>query len=86
MSGGSTERLATEKTVAGTFARRMDYDVSDNLIFIGRADIASVTSAAVWQIQKLSYDVSGNPLSIIWADGNEEFDNIWDNRNSLSYS
>jgi len=86
MSSGSSERIATEKTIAGLYARRMDFDISGNLIFVGRADIASITSAAVWQIVKIAYDVSGNPLSITWADGDDEFDNIWDNRTGLSYS
>ena len=38
------------------------------------------TATAVWRIFKITYDANGNLLSITWADGNELYDNIWDNR------
>lgn len=52
--------------------------------YIGKADPGSVESAAVWQIQRLT--VSGTVTSIEWADGNDEFNNVWDDRASLTYS
>jgi hypothetical protein len=52
--------------------------------YVGEAALGSATSAAVWRIKRIS--VSGTVTTITWADGNENFDNVWDNRASLSYS
>jgi hypothetical protein len=52
--------------------------------YVGEAAVASATSAAVWKIQRLV--CSNGDLTITWADGNVNYDNIWDNRASLSYS
>lgn len=62
---------------------RMD-DIDSNNTIIGYAVVGSATSSPVWRIQKLS--TSGSITSVTWADGNFNFDNVWDNRNSLSYS
>lgn len=66
---------------------RIDYDASNNPIYIGRAFKASVASSnASWQIQKLTW-VSGNCTNVERADGNDLFDNIWDNRaTTVTYS
>ncbi len=59
-------------------------EASSTITYIGKATIGSATSSAVWQIQKIS--VSGNVTSFEFADGDDNFDNIFDNRASLSYS
>lgn len=56
-----------------------------NTTYIGWATPGSASSAASWKIQKITF-TAGNPTAIEWADGNLNFDNIWDNRASLSYS
>lgn len=68
----------------GGYTVRIDYDGSNNPIYIGKADIATVTATPLWQIQKLTYTGS-NLTSVTWADGNDSFDNVWDNRASLTY-
>ena len=65
---------------------RMDYDASGNLIYYGTAHGTALTSEAKWKIQKLTYDASGNLLSRLWSGGGEAFDQVWNNRASLSYS
>lgn len=77
---------ATEKSVGGLYTSRMEYDVNQNLVYLGRAKIGSLTSATVWQIRKFTYDVNNNPVSIIWANGSKQYNVAWDNRASLSYS
>lgn len=52
--------------------------------YYGTAPAGTATSAAAWQIQRQG--VSGTLTSFLWADGNVNFDNIWDNRVALSYS
>lgn len=63
----------------------MQIDEADaSTTYVGWAEPASATSGAVWKVQKIA--VSGTATSITWADGNTLYDNIWDNRASLSYS
>lgn len=77
---------ATEETQAGLFATRIDDVSTTGVTYIGKAPIGSIESDAVWQIRKL--DESGTPttLSITWADGNSNFDNVWSDRLTESYS
>lgn len=39
---------------------------------------------AKWKILRTT--ISGDQYTKEWADGNENFDNVWDNRASLDYS
>lgn len=64
-------------------ATRIDDSTTANVTYIGKAPIASATSSAVWQITKLD---TASGLIKTWADGNGSFDNVWDDRASLSYS
>jgi hypothetical protein len=66
------------------FAIRIDEQSTASVTYIGNAKIASATSAAVWQIKKI--DESGSVITVTWADGNSNFDNVWNDRLSLSYS
>jgi len=43
------------------------------------------TSSAAWRVQRMTMQSDGD-IEILFADGNDNFDNIWDNRLSLSYS
>lgn len=52
--------------------------------YYGFAPVGSSESSAVWQIKRLT--VSGAITSITFADGDSNFDNVWDNRASLTYS
>lgn len=68
------------------YINALDYDANNNLVYLGRADIGSATSSAVWQIRKVSYDANFNLINIKFAGGNEVFNNIWDNRAAYAYS
>lgn len=62
-----------------------------NMIYKGFARVGSASSAAVWQIAKMAYDGSDNLLSIKWpqdsnAKANSDYQFIWDNRASYTYS
>jgi len=64
----------------------LEYDVvSSTLSYLGEANPGTATSAASWRIKKLVFDAAGD-ITVTYADGNSSFDNIWDNRASLSYS
>jgi len=67
-----------------TYTSNIATDSGDaNIEYIGKAVPGTATSAASWQIRKLD-STTGTVMT--WADGNNDFDNIWDNRESLSYS
>lgn len=58
-------------------------EVSASLTYQGWADPTAATSAASWKIRRIS--ISGTVTRIQWADGDLSFDNVWDNRASLTY-
>ncbi len=68
---------------ANAYVQKVD-EPSASLTYIGKALNGKATSAAAWQIQRIS--VSGTVTTIDNADGDRLFDNVWDNRASLSYS
>lgn len=75
--------MVTREHTAPNFVDKVDVNVNGTTYY-GSALSGSATSAALWQIQASS--VSGNVTTFTWADGDDNFDNIWDNRTSLSYS
>ncbi len=63
---------------------RFAYTAGD-LIYLGIAHPGTASSEAKWRIREYSY-TGGDVVSILFADGNLNFDNVWDDRASLSYS
>jgi hypothetical protein len=74
--GSSEEDVAYKKLV--------DF-IDENTFYIGQAQPGTATSAALWRIKKVTIAVDGD-VAELWANGSGNFDNIWDNRASLSYS
>lgn len=64
-------------------ATRVD-DVGGGISYVGKAVAGTTTSAALWQISRVT-DSAGDVV-VEFADGDNGYDNIWDNRASLSYS
>ena len=52
--------------------------------YIGLAPFGSATSSSVWQIQKIGE--SATVTTVTYADGDDSYNNVWDDRASLSYS
>ena len=73
---------ATEETLAGTMSIAVDETSTVGVIYVGKAAIGSSISSPVWQVKKIYEDSTPSQ----WADGNSNFDNVWDNRPSLTYS
>lgn len=59
-------------------------EASATVTYIGYAEQGAGTDAASWAIEKIDGDVSGDTV-ITWA-GNANFDQVWDDRATLSYS
>jgi hypothetical protein len=64
-------------------AVRLD-DAGSGVTYVGNAAAGASVAAAVWQIKKI-VELNGD-ITITWADGNGQFDNVWNDRASLSYS
>lgn len=58
-------------------------DVDGDTSYYGFATPGTATSAAGWKIQR-QVDVTPD-TEFRWADGDKEFDNVWDDRATLSY-
>lgn len=63
----------------------------NNLIYKGFARPGTSTSAAAWQIAKLTYDGSGNVLTITWPQdslnhASNDYVFVWTSRASYTYS
>lgn len=74
--------VANVASVDTIYAIRID-TVSSTLTYIGEASVGANNSDAIWRIRKL--ETVGTVLSVQWADGDFQFDNVWDNRASLTY-
>lgn len=58
-------------------------EASATITYIGEADPGSATSASTWRIKRLD---SSSGLVVTWANGTADFDKVWNNRASYSYS
>jgi len=71
------------------FTRKVDEkvlidEVDSATTYLGKARMGASTSDPVWQIQKIV--TTGTVTEILFADGNENYDNKWTERETLSYS
>lgn len=74
---------AINSAISASEALRVDDTTTANVTYIGYAAVGTATSSASWKIKKI--DVSSGTV-ITWADGDASYNNVWDNRASLSYS
>jgi len=77
--------MTTDVKDADLYTEQYAYNASNMVEYIGKATTGTATSSAKWQIQKLSYSGS-NVTKKEWANGNVNFDKVWDNRASYTYS
>ena len=78
------------------WTRAFESDADDNTIYAGRANPEScleIVNAgqdpkvhAIWQIQKFAWDVNGNCTDIRWAEGNDRFEHVWNDRASITFA
>lgn len=53
------------------------------LTYVGEALVGASESSPVWRIKRID-ETSG--IVVLWADGNDNFDNIWDDYLTITYS
>lgn len=78
----ATNALIQEIIDEKALAVRVD-EVSSTLMYIGEAAAGTLASASAWRIKKVD-QTSG--VVITWADGDANFNNVWTNRASLTYT
>ena len=72
----------TTATTGLSFTSRSDE--AGGYTYTGEALIGSAEGAAVWKISRSSIDSNGN-VDVDFADGNQEYDNVWSRRTALNY-
>lgn len=75
-----SEGITTDNT---PMSKRVDF-VNDSLLYKGEAIVGSLESEAKWRIRKISFGVDGD-ITETYADGNSNFDNVWNDRLGLEY-
>lgn len=75
------DQLIHGKVEFSNYAVRLD-TVGD-ITYVGKGAIGANSALAVWRIMKLDETIG---MIMMYADGNDNFDNVWDNRESLVYS
>lgn len=75
------------------YLTRIEEDtVVANTYYIGKAKPRTSAASAAWQIKKVVITGAGTSaagdtsVQISWANGDDRFDNVWNSRQSLSYS
>jgi hypothetical protein len=89
---GELQELPQSDTIPGAtasedldlYTKRIDF-ISDALLYKGYADAGTLESASAWRIVKVTI-ANDDDIVETFADGDVNFDNIWDNRLSLTYT
>jgi len=79
----SADRPGFQQSVEMPLAFRIDW-AGDAVCYAGWAEPGTSGGSAGWRIKKIA--LSGDDVTVTWADGDADFDNVWDNRDSLDYS
>ena len=74
--------IDADGSVSGSVITIIDEE-SSTVTYIGEAAPGTATSSPAWRIKKII--VNGTVTEIKYADANTLYDNIWDNRASLTY-
>lgn len=70
----------------GSYAQRVD-KASTTVTYLGWAEPGTATSAAEWRVKRITESSEGSgDYAMEFADGDSDFDNVWDDRASLSYA
>jgi hypothetical protein len=76
--------IGTKLTGSGGVRQPIRIDESNpNVVYNGFAAAGAIVTDAVWAIQRVTREK--DIIIYEWADGDELYDNIWDNRYALNY-
>jgi len=77
--------ISSLRTIESSMSKRFEYDINNNLIYVGNSYGGANESDAVWLVKQFVYDISNNLLSIKVANGTESFTADWINRATHTY-
>lgn len=80
----ATEESVSALVLAGTYYKVIVDSSVLGTMYVGYALPGSNTASAVWRIRR--FVDSGGVLTSADADGNGNYDNVWDNHDLLPYS
>lgn len=80
---GNLKTTGGGSSAAAIYATRLD-EASASVTYVGNANVGSLDADPVWQIKKITE--SGSITKIEFAEGEQTFDKVWDDRAALSYS
>ena len=75
--------LKVPHVFSGSEPESVRIDDATTYQYFGYAAIGSTEGSSVWKICRLT---AANPPALLWADGNSDYDNVWTNRASLTYT
>lgn len=70
----------------GDMQTNVEYNAALDPEYIGRARAGALVAAPEWQIKKITYDANRNPTAVKFASGTNDYQRVWDDRISYSYS
>ena len=73
-------------TVSAPLTTLIDYNGTSNAVYVGRAAAGAITNDSMWQIEYITYNTSGNALTVQWSPNYKTFGDQWSDRDSLTYS
>ena len=83
-AGGDSDKQGFKYTSSAPETVRVAENSGDsNITYVGSSYPGADTSVSEWQIKKID-ETSGT--NVTFADGNDNYDNEWDERENLSYS
>lgn len=68
--------------LAAAYTTRVD-EVSATVTIVGEALPGTTEAQAFWRIKKID---SSSVVEVIWAEGSDEFNKVWDDRGTYTYS
>jgi len=74
------DRLKAELEVQ--YNRLIDFEAP--YTYVGEALPGTATTEAKWRIKRI--ETVGEDFNILWADGDANFNNVWDDRATFTYS
>ena len=73
-----------EDVMPPVYSTRTDF-VSETLAYVGEAVPGTAETSALWRIKRLTFGLDDD-VTAEWAGGNANFDKVWADRASLTYS
>lgn len=92
---GQIEQLPLGDTVAGSseigeldipYNREVDFDDVNDYIYKGYAAVGTATSVALWRIERIEFIGADGDVKSRYANNDEGFVHIWNDRESFTYT